>query len=95
MARRLQGDRDIRNLKYDVKGDKLVLTVDLSVPGIPSSTGKTVVLGTSEGNTGIHIQGVGAVKVGVNIYRDPLTEDEIKDCIAAKKAHAMKEAAGL
>jgi len=85
----------MRNWHYEVKGDKLIMTVSLSTPGVPSKSGNTLVIGSTEGNARIHIPNLGTVSVGGNIYRDPKTETEIKDCLAAKQAQAARSAAGL
>lgn len=54
------------NCQIEVKGDKLIVTVDLSKRLRPSGTGKTTIVGTTAGNASI--PGHPGVKVGVNVY---------------------------
>lgn len=48
----------------EIKGDKLIITVDLTAPGTPSASGKSLVIATTRGNVQI-----GGVTVGLNVYR--------------------------
>lgn len=54
----------VRNVKTEVRGDKLIIEVDLSVAGVPSASGKSRVIGSTEGNVS-----VGDVKIGLNVYK--------------------------
>lgn len=57
-----------RNVEVAVTKDKKSLTikVDLSVEGLPSSSGKSLVIASTEGN--VTVPGTD-VKVGLNVYR--------------------------
>ena len=57
----------MKNMKMSVKGKILTIEVDLSKDFGPSSSGKTTIIASSEGNQAID-GGNGAV-VGLNIYR--------------------------
>lgn len=46
-------------------GKTLTITVDLSVTGSPSASGKTQVLATSRGNQTV----AGDIKLGINVYK--------------------------
>lgn len=48
----------------EVKGDKLIIEVDLKAPGTPSASGKSIVIATTRGNVQI-----GNVTVGLNVYK--------------------------
>jgi len=55
----------MRNVKTEVtKDNKLVITVDLNEAGTVSASGKSLVIGSTEGNVT-----VGDVKVGLNVYK--------------------------
>jgi hypothetical protein len=49
-----------------VADNKLTIVVDLSVKGEVSSSGKSLVLGSTEGN--VSVPGKEDVKVGLNVY---------------------------
>lgn len=57
----------MKNVQMKVEGDKLVITVDLSQEYGPSSSGKSMVIASTEGNA--PVPGREEVKVGLNIYR--------------------------
>ena len=57
----------MQNIEMKVEGNKLVLTVDLTKEIGPSSSGKTILLASSEGNT--NVPGHEGVKFGLNVYR--------------------------
>ena len=56
----------MENVKLHVKGEKLVIEIDLSVQGTPSRTGKSVVIASSRGNASVPGR---AEKIGINVYR--------------------------
>jgi hypothetical protein len=56
------------NVKAEVNGDTLTLTIDLSVDGTESKSGKSTVLGTTQGNKKVPY-GDGEVTIGVNVYK--------------------------
>jgi hypothetical protein len=55
------------NIKQELKGDILILTIDLSKPGHVSKSGKSIVIASSEGN--ISADGAPDVKIGLNVYK--------------------------
>jgi hypothetical protein len=57
----------MQNITVNVEGNKLVLTVDLSQEIGPSSSGKTTLIASTEGNA--NVPGHEGVKVGLNVYR--------------------------
>ncbi len=63
------------NITTEVQGTKLIITCDLSQSYGPSKSGKTIVIGTTSGNQAVKGP-KGIVKVGVNIYRDPMPSDK-------------------
>ena len=59
-AAQIQGE----GFQARVEGDKLLIEVDLAREGIPSRSGKTMVIASSRGNLKI-----GDVMLGLNVYR--------------------------
>jgi hypothetical protein len=55
------------NVEFEVEGDQLIIRVDLSQELGESSSGKSVIIGTTGGN--VAVPGWEAVKVGLNVYR--------------------------
>ena len=55
----------MKNISLEVKGTKLIIEVDLSKKQGPSKSGKTTVIGTTEGNIVLED---GKTYVGVNVY---------------------------
>lgn len=56
-----------RNIKAEVKGRSLILTIDLDAPAPPSKSGKTLLLSTSGGNK--LVEGTDGLSLGLNAYR--------------------------
>lgn len=56
----------MKNVKLTIDGDKLLVEVDLSQDFGPSSSGKSIVIASTEGNKPV---GKGDIKIGLNIYR--------------------------
>lgn len=56
----------MKNVIYTVKGDKLQIEVDLSKEFGPSSSGKSIVIASTEGNRAI---GKDDIKIGLNVYK--------------------------
>lgn len=54
----------MENCQIEVKGDKLVVTMDLTKRLRPSGSGKTVIVGTSGGNAALP----GGLRVGINVF---------------------------
>jgi len=56
----------MQNVKTEVKGNLLTITVDLSARLGPSSTGKTIIVASSNGSA--KIPGHDGVRFGLNVY---------------------------
>lgn len=56
----------MQNVKTEVKGNTLTITVDLSARLGPSSTGKTIIVASSNGSA--KVPGHEGVKFGLNVY---------------------------
>jgi hypothetical protein len=54
----------MKNVEMKMDGKKLVITVDTSKEFGPSKSGKTLIIGSTEGN-----QTIGDVTVGLNVYK--------------------------
>ncbi len=57
----------MNNVKMEVKGNELTITIDLDAPTHPSKSGKTMVIASTEGNK--RIPDHEDVFAGVNVYR--------------------------
>ncbi len=57
----------MKNVEMKVDGTILTITVDLSQEFGPSSSGKTIIIATTEGN--VSVPGAEDKKVGLNVYR--------------------------
>ena len=57
----------MKNVDMSVNGNVLTIRVDLSKEFGPSSSGKTVIIATTEGNQSVPTRE--DVKVGVNVYK--------------------------
>ena len=55
-----------QNVEMDVRGNKLVITVDLSQTFGLSSSGKSVIIASTAGN--VSVPGRENVKIGLNVY---------------------------
>lgn len=58
--------------KVDAKAKTLVITVDLKKDFGKSKSGKSIVIGSTEGN--VAVEGTDGVKVGLNVYRSAASE---------------------
>ena len=56
----------MKNIEMNVEGNKLTITVDLSQRYGKSSSGKSIIIASSEGNQAIPDNE--AIKIGLNIY---------------------------
>lgn len=56
----------MRNVEMKVEGTKLVITCDLEADQVPSSTGKTLIVASTEGNQSV--PGRPTYKLGLNLY---------------------------
>lgn len=52
-----------------VEGKKLHIVADLDHPGSRSSSGKTTILASTQGNAKVTVLGIGEVSVGLNVFR--------------------------
>ena len=57
----------MKNVEMKVEHGKLVITVDLEQELGPSSSGKSVIIATTEGN--VDVPEAADVKIGLNVYR--------------------------
>lgn len=56
----------MQNVKYEVKGDKLIIEINLKEELGTSKSGKTTMIATTGGNADI---GKDGVKFGLNVYK--------------------------
>ena len=57
----------MKNVEMTVEGTTLTIKVDLSKEFGPSSSGKTIIIASTEGN--VSIPGAEDKKIGLNVYR--------------------------
>ena len=57
----------MKNVEMKVEDDFLIIRVDLAKEFGPSSSGKTIMIGSTEGN--VAIPGKEEVKIGLNVYK--------------------------
>jgi hypothetical protein len=57
----------MKNVEMSVEGNTLTIKVDLSKEFGPSTSGKTIIIASSEGNQSI--PGKETIKIGLNVYR--------------------------
>ncbi len=57
----------MKNCEMKLEGDILTITVDLSKEFGKSSSGKSIIIGSTEGNASV--TGKDEVKIGLNVYR--------------------------
>ena len=57
----------MKNVEMKLEGNILTMKVDLTKEFGPSSSGKTIIIASSEGN--IAVDGHEEVKVGLNVYK--------------------------
>ena len=57
----------MKNVEMKVEGNILTIKVDLNKEFGPSSSGKTIIIASTEGNVAIHEKE--EVKIGLNIYK--------------------------
>jgi hypothetical protein len=62
-----QEDRKMKNVEMKVEGNILTIKVDLTEEFGPSSSGKTIIIASTEGN--IAIPEKEEVKIGLNVYK--------------------------
>ncbi len=57
----------MKNCEMKLEGDILTIKVDLSKEFGKSSSGKSIIIGTTEGNASV--PGKEEIKIGLNVYR--------------------------
>lgn len=57
----------MKNVELSLTGDTLTITVDISKDFGPSSSGKTTIIASSEGNQSL--PGREDIKIGLNVYK--------------------------
>jgi hypothetical protein len=57
----------MKNVEMKVEGNILAIKVDLTQSFGPSSSGKTIIIASTEGN--IAIEGQDDIKIGLNVYK--------------------------
>jgi hypothetical protein len=57
----------MKNVKMSVKDNILTMEVDLTKEFGPSSSGKTIIIASTEGN--VSVEGHEEAKVGLNVYK--------------------------
>jgi len=57
----------MKNTEMKLEGNVLTIKVDLTKEFGPSSSGKTIIIASTEGN--VAVDGHEEVKVGLNVYR--------------------------
>ena len=62
----------MKNVEMTVEGNILTIKVDLAKEFGPSSSGKTIIIATTEGN--ISIPGREEKKIGLNVYKKKTDE---------------------
>lgn len=63
------GGQGMKNVKLEVDGRTLTITVDLGINHGRSRSGKSVIVGTTEGTATVKDADGKAVCVGLNVYR--------------------------
>jgi len=58
----------MKNVELEVEGNMLTIKVDLTKEFGPSSSGKTIIIASTEGNVTIPGR---EEKIGLNVYRKP------------------------
>ena len=59
----------MKNCEMKLNGDTLTITIDISQEFGKSASGKSIIIGSTEGN--VSIPENEDIKVGLNIYRKP------------------------
>ena len=59
----------MKNVDMKLNGTILTITVDITKEFGLSSSGKSIIIGSTEGN--VSVEGKEDVKVGLNVYRKP------------------------
>ena len=67
--KRMSGGAKMKNVQMSVEGQELIIKVDLSQSFGRSSSGKSIIIASTEGNQSI--PGNEEIKIGLNIYKKP------------------------
>lgn len=59
----------MKNVHVKVEGKQLIITVDLSKDFGPSSSGKNIIIASTEGNQSVPGAEDQGVKIGLNVYK--------------------------
>ena len=59
----------MKNVEMKIEGTILTITVDLSKTYGPSSSGKTTIIASTEGNQRVPTDDARDIKIGLNIYQ--------------------------
>lgn len=59
----------MKNVEMKVEDNILIIKVDLNKEFGPSSSGKTIIIASTEGN--ISVDGHDKTKIGLNVYKKP------------------------
>ncbi len=57
----------MKNVEMSVEGNNLIIKVDLTKDFGPSSSGKTIIVASTEGNQSV--PGKETIKIGLNVYK--------------------------
>ncbi|MBS3949551.1 MAG: hypothetical protein KGZ53_02635 [Peptococcaceae bacterium] len=57
----------MKNIEMNLNGNILTITIDITKNFGPSSTGKTTIIASTEGN--VSAPGHDEIRIGVNVYR--------------------------
>jgi hypothetical protein len=57
----------MKNVEMKVNGNKLTITVDLTKEFGKSSSGKSIIIASTEGN--VDVPGMEGAKIGLNVYK--------------------------
>ena len=58
----------MQNVEWEIKGDKLIVKIDLTKEFGPSKSGKTITIASTKGNQ--QVVGTDAI-IGLNVYKYP------------------------
>ena len=59
----------MKNVQMEVKGNNLIITIDLTQDHGPSKSGKTIAVASTLGNVNVPGEEFSHIKVGLNVYK--------------------------
>jgi len=59
----------MKNVEIEVQGNKLIVTIDLGKEYGPSSSGKNIIIASTEGNQSVPGKEDTGIKIGLNVYK--------------------------